>query len=284
MDRCHTDIISEICRSPVRSIRPLSGGCIAAVFQVTLENGTRIVAKAGNGAGVLTIEGRMLGYLAAHTELPVPAVLYASARLLLIQHCRHEPPLTALSEADAARHLGKLHALSADHFGFEWNTLIGPLDQPNPKTERWIPFFRDHRLLYMAGLANQAGRLPNRLLDRVLLLAEDLPDFLLEPDQPSLIHGDLWAGNMLCYGNKISAFIDPALYFADAEIELAYATLFASVGDAFFDAYQQLRPLKPGFFEARRDLYNLYPLLVHVRLFGGHYVASVEATLERYGY
>jgi fructosamine-3-kinase len=93
----------------------------------------------------------------------------------------------------------------------------------------------------------------------------------------------MWAGNVLCGGGRVAAFIDPAIYYADAEIELAFATLFATFGTAFFASYQRLRPLRPGFFEGRRDLYNLYPLLVHARLFGGHYVSSVEGIVQRFG-
>ena len=180
--------------------------------------------------------------------------------------------------------MAKFHNITAEHFGFDWDTLIGPLAQPNPKSRHWIPFFRDQRLLYMARLAQQSGRLPAALVERLHRLAEQLPTLLLEPDQPSLIHGDLWTGNVLCSGNRISAFIDPALYFGHAEMDLAYSTLFATFGDAFFDAYQELRPLQPGFFEGRRDLYNLYPLLVHVRLFGGAYVSQVNTTLAQFGY
>jgi fructosamine-3-kinase len=110
-----------------------------------------------------------------------------------------------------------------------------------------------------------------------------LPRWLDDGSPPSLVHGDMWTGNVLCKGGRIAAFIDPAVYYADAEIELAFSTLFGTFGEAFFDRYREHRPLQPGFFEARRDLYNLYPLLVHVRLFGGSYVGSVERTLRQFG-
>jgi fructosamine-3-kinase len=283
MDRASLDQIGRLQGSAVRSTRPLAGGCIAEVCLVTLENGSRLVAKRGRAADDLCIEAEMLRYLARHSALPVPGVLHAGRHLLLLQHCANDAPLSALAEADAGRHMAKLHNLTADSFGFERDTVIGPLAQPNPKSDLWIRFFRDHRLLYMAGLAHRSGHLPAVLLERLLLLADRLEDLLEEPAQPSLLHGDLWAGNVLCSGQRISAFIDPALYFGHAEMDLAYATLFASFGDGFFDAYQQHRPLQPGFFEGRRDLYNLYPLLVHVRLFGGSYVAQVETTLRQFG-
>ena len=117
---------------------------------------------------------------------------------------------------------------------------------------------------------------------RLETLAGQLERWLTEP-RPALIHGDLWGGNVLAASGRISGFIDPAIYYADAEIELAFSTLFNTFGKAFFSHYNELRPLAPGFFEERRDLYNLYPLLVHVRLFGGGYVGSVERTLKRFG-
>ena len=87
---------------------------------------------------------------------------------------------------------------------------------------------------------------------------------------------------MLTRNSRIAAFVDPAIYFADPEIELAFSTLFGTFGTAFFGRYQEIRPLAPGFFEVRRDLYNLYPLLVHTRLFGGGYADSVARTIERF--
>src|SRR3546814_4637170 len=96
------------------------------------------------------------------------------------------------------------------------------------------------------------------------------------------LHGDMWGGNVLARGGRIAAFVDPAIYHADPEIELAFSTLFGTYGEAFFRRYEALRPLRPGFFETRRDIYNLYPLLVHARLFGGSYVASVDRILGRF--
>ncbi len=105
-----------------------------------------------------------------------------------------------------------------------------------------------------------------------------------EPEQPSLIHGDAWSANVLAKGDKITAFLDPAIYHADPEIELSFISLFDSFGAAFFEHYEEIRGVRPGFFEERRDLYNLYPLLVHVYFFGGGYLSSVQSTLRRFGF
>ena len=128
------------------------------------------------------------------------------------------------------------------------------------------------------------GRLPGAVLSRLHALAGRLDKWLAEPERPSLIHGDMWGGNVLCRDGRISGFVDPAIYYADPEIELAFSTMFGTFGDAFFGPYRELRPMASGFFEERRHLYNLYPLLVHVRLFGGAYAGQVERTLGRFGF
>ena len=271
----------------VAAVAPLSGGCIGAVYRVELKEGVPVVVKVGTQGAGLALEGWMLDYLARRSALPVPAVHHADDALLVMDCLVADGRLDAGAEAHAAELLAALHGIGAPDYGLERDTLIGGLSQPNPPSPRWIPFYAEHRLLHMAGEAERAGRLPAATLARVGALAGRLDRWLEEPARPSLIHGDMWGGNVLCRaapgGNRISGFVDPAIYYADAEIELAFATLFNTFGDAFFGRYRELRALAPGFFEARRELYNLYPLLTHVRLFGGGYLAQVEATLARFG-
>ena len=135
----------------------------------------------------------------------------------------------------------------------------------------------------MGELAHRAGRLPAAPFRSLEAFCARLDEFIPEPDRPSLLHGDVWGGNVLAGKGRIAGFIDPAIYYGDAEIELAFSTLFGTFGEAFFGRYGAHRPIRRGFFETRRDIYNLYPLLVHTRLFGGHYAASVERTLRRFG-
>lgn len=98
-----------------------------------------------------------------------------------------------------------------------------------------------------------------------------------------MLHGDLWSGNILARRGRIVATLDPAIYYGHPEVELAFTTLFGTFGEPFFAAYAELAPIAPGFHELRRDLYNLYPLLVHVTLFGAGYLAPVERVLDRLG-
>lgn len=272
--------------SPLREIRPLSGGSVSQVFRLYLTDGRKVVAKWDpmNNSPVLDIEASMLRYLGHNTRLPVPEVLHAEPDLLIMTHLEGASFFDDRAQIHAAELIAELHNLRGEAFGFSQHTLIGGLPQPNPTGERWIPFFRDHRLLYMAQEGHRAGRLPSAVRAQVEKFAAHLERWLLEPEYPSLIHGDLWTTNLLAREGRITGFLDPAIYFAHPEIELAFSTLFGTFDSIFYKHYSTLRPILHGFFEERRDIYNLYPLLVHVRLFGGSYVNAVERILARFGY
>jgi fructosamine-3-kinase len=269
---------------PVTGIDPLGGGCVSEVYRLTLADGSRVVAKVDySGTALLPVEAAMLRALHA-AGLPVPAVLHVAPALLLLAFLDGESRFSPAAEAHAADLLADLHDHSAPCFGYDHDTLIGGLRQPNPWAERWLPFFAEQRLVGMGREANRLGRLSNPAFERVQRLAADLARWLSEPARPSLIHGDVWTTNVMARGDRVVGFLDPAIYYADPEIELAFITLFGTFGRPFFERYAERRPIAPGFFEERRHLYNLYPLLVHTRLFGGSYAAAVEQTLARFGY
>ncbi len=267
-----------------RRVTRLGGGHGAEVLLAEAAGGARLVVKRGEPAAALRLEGEMLRYLGSHGALPVPAVHHAADGLVIMDWVEGDGRLDARAQAHAADLLAATHGVAAPAFGFERATVIAGLPQPNPWTARWPDFFRDQRLLHMAALARAAGRLPVKMALRIDRLAERLDDWLDAPSTPALLHGDLWGGNILSKGGRITGVIDPAIYYGDAEIELAFTTLFGTFGDAFFARYAEHRRLRPGFFELRRELYNLYPLLVHLRLFGGAYAAQIDRTLRRLGF
>ena len=280
---------------PLRLTR-LSGGCIAEVYRADFAPGVHapVVAKLDTASPTpaLDREAFMLRYLAEHSELPVPCVLAASPTILVLEYIDAPDRITPASQRHAAELLADLHSIAppppdAARFGLDRDTLIGPLEQPNPWTESWVTFFRDHRLLHMTAGAHRSGNLPAPLGARLEHLAARLGELIDEPPRPSLIHGDAWSGNILCRDGRVAAFIDPAIAYAHPEQELAFTTLFSTFGPPFFERYRELRPIPPGFDDGprpRRDVYNLYPLLVHVALFGGHYPADLDSTLRRLGF
>jgi fructosamine-3-kinase len=262
----------------------MGGGCIGEVYRVELEDGTPLVAKVDRGGGShLDREAYMLRYLREKSDLPVPEVYHGSETLLLMEFIEGSSRFSEQAEHHAAELLAALHGITADTYGHERDTLIGSLNQPNPRTDNWVEFFGEHRLLYLANVAHRAGRLPADDLRRVERLAGRLDELVGEPNPPALIHGDVWSANVLAKGDRIAVFLDPAIYHADPEIELAFISLFDSFSNAFLERYAVIRGIDSAFFETRRDLYNLYPLLVHTYFFGGGYLDSVRNTLDRFG-
>lgn len=274
--------IAEAAGAAVIRTAPLSGGCIGTVTRVDLADGRTVVAKAAGPDGTLDIEGYMLDYLARTHTVPVPAVIHAAPDLLVMEYVESGGALDTAAQEHAADLLAALHGITADAYGHERDTLIGPLSQPNPWTKSWVDFFRDQRLVFMGRLALDSGALPRDAYGRLEKFCARLGDYIGEPNRPSLIHGDMWGGNVLARDGRISAFIDPAIHHADPEVELAFSTLFGTYGEPFFQRYNEHRPIRPGFFETRRDIYNLYPLLVHTRLFGGHYASEADGILRRF--
>lgn len=276
-------VLSELLAQEVTHLRPLPGGCVGEVYRVELADRNAVVVKVdARPQPQLHVEGFMLRYLAEHSQLPVPQVLHSTPELLVMEFLPGISQFDREAERDAAAHLATLHHITAPHFGLEQDTLIGGLHQPNQPMASWLDFFREQRLLYMARVALDAGQLPGAVMSRVEKLVAKLDQWLEEPAQPALIHGDVWTTNVLAERGRVTGFLDPAIYYAHPEIELAFVTLFGTFGQSFFTAYQEHHPIAPGFWEERRNLYNLYPLLVHVRLFGGGYVNSVSQILRQF--
>ncbi|QGN06079.1 fructosamine kinase [Halorhabdus sp. CBA1104] len=260
----------------------LDGGMIGRVYRIDFAERSPVVAKTGETP--LSVEAKMLEYLAEHSALPVPDVLWASDELLVIEHVAGESAITPPVERNAAEHVAALHDVTAEAVGFPFDTLVGSLDQPNPWRENWIAFFRAQRLVPQLRGAREDGPLGDDLAARVQAVADDLEDLLSQPAEPALLHGDVWRTNVLAAEGEVRAFLDPATYYGHPEIELAYIDWTETFGNPFFDRYRSLRSIEPGFFESRRFVYRLYPLLIHVGLFGEEYLPGLEATLAELGY
>lgn len=279
-------IAAVLGRRPAGMAR-LLGGCVAEVYRVDVAGEAPLVAKLAAGGG-LTVEGFMLDYLASETKLPVPRTRHVSETLLLMDFVDNDGAAgdsggRQSAELQAAEQLAALHAVTAEAYGFERDTVIGALPQPNPWTASWCDFYREQRLLAMGRIARESGRLPAETHRALEAFCGRLERFIDQPPRPGLVHGDVWSGNILFDGGRVAAYIDPALYFADPEVEIAYIELLSTFGPAFHRRYEELRPPRPGYGEARRDIYNLFPLLVHTQICGPPYAQMVRDILDRYG-
>ena len=271
--------------SDVINHRTLPVGFGLVGLRLDLADGRKAAVKASkkNDNNHLGLEAFMLRELKAKSSLPVPEVYYSGDGLLIMEWMPSGGSINPTVQRHAAELLVDLHSKPFDRFGYSQDTLIGPLHQPNSITETWVEFFREQRLLYMANQAVKENSLPTSLHARLVKLADKLDEYLIEPKHPSLLHGDLWGGNIVASNSQVSGFIDPAIYCGHPEIELAFTTMFSTFGKPFFEAYQALAPLEPGFFEERLNIYNLYPTLVHVRLFGDSYLPPIDRVLQDFG-
>ncbi|HYC29564.1 MAG TPA: fructosamine kinase family protein, partial [Chitinophagaceae bacterium] len=174
--------------------------------------------------------------------------------------------------------LAKLHATSNTSCGFHEDNYMGALSQVNTFTESWCDFFREHRLKPQAALAGNA--LPSSMHASLEKLYSKLPSIF--PSGPaSLLHGDLWSGNFLCNEQSQPVLIDPAVYFGHRSMDLAMTTLFGGFDKAFYDAYAYWHPF-PANYREQWEVCNLYPLFIHLNLFGSGYLSSIAACLLRF--
>lgn len=281
-----TASIKKYLSEKVRTISHLAGGGWANVYKVSLAGGQTLVAKLGHpGFEHLSgAEAGMLTYLADYTTARFPKVMGEGDGVLLLNFIENDGRKEKAGEREAGRMLATLHTTTSDKFGFAKDTIFGPTRQPNPWGKDWVSFFRDQRLLYMTTIAYDAGKIDIGLCARLEALCSKLENHLQTPDRVSLLHGDFWGGNVLFNQSQCAGFIDPAIYFGDPETDLAFATLFGSLGEEFFAGYAETYKIKQGFFEERLDIYNLWPLLFHAYWFGGHYVGGIDTILKKLGY
>lgn len=174
--------------------------------------------------------------------------------------------------------LAKLHGQHSDTFGLDHDNYIGSLPQKNDRDTSWTNFFIEKRLTVQLNLAESSGEVSASFRKKFEKLFLKLASLLPE-EKPALLHGDLWSGNLIADEKGEPCLIDPAVYYGNREADLAMTKLFGGFDSQFYDCYNEAFPLQKG-SERRLDLYNLYPLLVHMNLFGGTYKRSVENILD----
>jgi fructosamine-3-kinase len=247
----------------------LGGGDLSEVLLVRRPDGRVSVAK---GGAALAAEAAMLRALAG-IGVPAPAVEAEHDGVLLLGFVANDAVLTAPAWAEIGATLRRLHDHRDERYGWPVDHRIGTVDLPNGPSEDWPAFWGEQRLLSTAAVLDRPWR------ERIERLVPRLPALLPARPMPSHLHGDLWTGNILVEAGRLAAFIDPACYHGDAEVDLAMLSLFDAPPEAFWTAYG---PLEPGWRE-RRPVYQLFPALLHLRLFGGRYGGMVDRLLGAIG-
>jgi fructosamine-3-kinase len=272
----------------VTAMRPMAGGDINDAFSVSLDDGREVFVKTRDHADprMFPCEARGLAWLAEAQALPVPRVLAVSAeavsgpRFLALEMLRPGPRRRDYEEL-LGRGLAALHRAGAPCFGLDHDNFIGSLPQENTPHPTWAGFYAGQRLLPQLRRAVDQGRAPAAWIPEFDRLAGKLDALVGPAEPPARLHGDLWGGNLHADSAGQPVLIDPAVYGGHREVDLAMLALFGGVSERFYDAYDEAYPLDPG-WPRRVPLYQLYPLLVHVNLFGMRYGGQVERALQRY--
>lgn len=272
----------------------ISGGDINEAYGLTLTGGKRIFMKTNvkENASFFTAEAAGMAAMARTKAIGTPEILgtgtdegrtgYSFLLLEFISGAKRRADYwETLGRQLAAMHRAPTDDLIPDgKFGFVCDNYIGTRRQKNTVHENWISFFRECRL--EPQFRDASHYFDRADLKRTARLLDHLDDILVEPEYPSLLHGDLWSGNVIT-GNDGSAWlIDPAVYVGHAEADLAMTELFGGFSPAFYDAYKEAVSMPPG-YGCRRDIYNLYHMLNHLNMFGRAYLSGVKRMIGHFG-
>lgn len=271
----------------IESEQTVSGGSINRAHKLQTNQG-KLFLKWNQSApdNFFEVEAKGLDLLSsADTNLRVPKVIAThkpgpTAPGFLLMEYISEGSGDSSDSFTFGTELAKLHNIKGKHFGLSYENYIGSLPQQNGEYDDWTAFFVEKRINPQIKMAIDSRKLSQNILSHWKRLINQLED-LLPPTQPSLIHGDLWGGNYLFDKHGVATLIDPAVYYGHPEMDLAFSKMFGGFSSSFYEGYESVNALT-GNFSDRVPIYNMYPLLVHVNLFGGHYTSQFEGFIRKY--
>ena len=274
--------LASIIENDIISIDFFKKGQIGDIYKVRTVDGSYIL-KTSQPSDRLKIEAEMLKDINKY-NIAVPQVFSVAKDHLLLEFIEESIVPDEVKGLQAAKILSNLHSVTNDSrmYGYYYDTTIGPFDQINEQTQySWGLFLGQMRIMPMARICYDSGQFSKETVNRLERLCRDIYKRIdMSSITPSLLHGDLWGGNIL-FNNDGATLIDPAIYFGDREMELAFILMFNTFGDTFFNSYSAAHALSDDFYETKVPLYQIYPYLVHVALYGSAYVSGLEEQLKR---
>ena len=261
--------VASLMGVPEDRLERLAGGDLSEVLVLRRPDGRCTVAKGGPSIGT---EAAMLRALAG-AELPAPTVEGEHEGVLLLEYVENDGVFSPAAWRSIGAAVRQLHQRIGDGYGWPVDYRLGTVELINRPTPGWTSYWGEQRLLSTARVLDRPWR---ERLDR---LVPRLSSIIPDDPAPALLHGDLWSGNILVSEGALAALIDPACYHGHSEVDLAMLTLFDPPPPEFWAAYGAL---EPG-WEERRRVYQLFPALVHLRLFGAGYAPMVHRLLDSLG-
>lgn len=276
-------IIEQRLSTTIFSVSRLSGGDINSVYFLKTSKGN-FVAKLNDKERypkMLQKEAKGLELLrkgGLSTPIVIDQFEQDDHQVIILEHIESETP-TKQFWFRFADELSKLHQNYNSDFGLDHNNYIGSLHQENSEKPSWEKFFIENRLEPLIKMGFDKELLDKGHVNKFQGLFERLPK-LIPTEKPSLLHGDLWSGNLLCGKLQVPVFIDPAVYYGHREIDISMTQMFGGFDPVFLSHYHEVYPLEKG-WEERMEIHNLYPNLVHLNLFGRSYLGGIERVLEK---
>jgi len=281
-------LIEPLFGAKVETFFAISGGSINQTHVLNLTNGQRVFMKQNPSppTDFFLSETRglkLLSQVKNGPRIPKPLAVQSVSRptFILLEYIESSSEDENFAEK-LALSLAELHRMSQEHYGLDHDNYIGSTPQKNALEKDGIVFFRDQRIDFQRQLARRSGLLPVTIDKEIDSLCDELGKFLnISGEKPALLHGDLWSGNYFPDSEGKPCIFDPAVYYGLREADLAMTELFGRLPQKFYDVYQEVFPMNPG-YEERKDLFNLYHLLNHLNIFGSSYLSSVQQIVKRY--
>ena len=275
-------ILQKVIAKTPKNIQLLTGGDINQVYRCTFDKQDLVVKlnSANKFPNMFEKEKKGLELLAKSTfKIPKPIAFgtLENYDYLILEYIH---PGNSINWEMFGEKLAHLHNLTNPKFGLDYDNYIGSLLQKNSYKNSWEEFYTNHRILYLTSVARDKELLNKSDCIEIEKICAKLEDIIPKTD-PSLIHGDLWSGNLISDKNNYPVLIDPAVYYGHPEMDWAMLSLFGNYPTAAMEKYNEIKTMEKG-FEKRKEIHQLYPILVHLILFGSGYYESVINTVKKF--
>jgi protein-ribulosamine 3-kinase len=264
----------------------VGGGCINETYRINFGN-RQLFCKVNSATKFPQLfekEANGLGLIAQQNVIKVPGVIDrfdTNGQQVLLLEWINERERNESFWKKFGEQLAELHQIANGYFGLDEDNYMGSILQSNQQSGNWIDFFIRQRLQPLTNKCLSQKLLNPKHQIQFECLYKQLPVIFDKEQKPSLLHGDLWSGNFMCDQDHDPVLIDPAVYYGHPSIDLGMTTLFGGFHSIFYEAYHYHSPF-PSNYKEQWEVCNLYPLLIHLLLFGRSYLSQIERILNQY--